>query len=188
MGSEIHLRVVTQPHIVQIMKEKSERRLTEMTLDIGEVPWSAFVGMKEEHWCPRLHVLMDLLLNEDWHLTDTDSLGGKHVTWAPESAVTSRTDLANSTLCASAVVTAVSRHQHIFICVRTHSKLHWPFLFFDGTQNISGLASDVRDRRWMLARSCKITAVTASYCTWTTDGIMLSLSVLEADPQQMLNR
>lgn len=44
--------------------------------------------MKERHECPGVHVVMDLLLNEDWHLTDSDSRDRDHVTWAPESAVT----------------------------------------------------------------------------------------------------
>lgn len=78
------------------------------------VQQSCFVAMDER---TRLHVVMDLLLNEDWHLTDTESLGRRHVTWAPDRAVTSRANLAESALC----VTVLSAHKHC--AINTYSSI-----------------------------------------------------------------
>lgn len=93
--------------------------------------------MKERHEYPGVYVL----LNEDWHFTNSDCLARDHVTWAPEGAVTSRGNLAKTT------PTVPQSHQSCTI--NTHSSV-WKQTPNLNSTDLSKFSSRLRTCYWAL--------------------------------------
>ncbi len=153
--------------------------------------------MKERHECPGVHAVMDLLLNEDRRLTDSDSRDRDHVTWAPESAVTSRANLAAST-----ATVLRSRQCHT---INTHPSV-WKQTPNLGSSDLFWFPSRLRARYWALTcprgfnrgagwQREDVSAEPGNhgrdsqslyFNDWWYHAVIVS--VLGADPQQMLHR
>lgn len=128
MGSGTCPGFVTQPHIDHIMKRGGRKRrwggcwgrLTEMK------SFKQLADRCESHthgagvqW---YFGVMDLLPNEDWHLTDTPCVHRQNVTQISESAVTSGANLARTTPTVSTLIFYMKRNTKFELC--------WPFLVF----------------------------------------------------------